>query len=249
MRGVQRWIWRQVFILTGLLVLAIPNLSFGYEEISVTEGGTIRGQVKLQGVAPTPEKVEITKDEAICGKTEKVNESLLVGTDNGIRNAVVSIESIERGKRHRRDRREGALLDQKDCRYDPHVVLVPVSASLTIRNSDGILHNLHSHSEENPAFNKPQPKFKKTLKETFSKAEIVKITCDAHTWMSGWIVVHEHPYYTVTDQHGKFSLAAIPPGEYTLRIWHETLGEKRYPIAVKQGAREYLRIEMGLTNP
>jgi plastocyanin len=246
MRGVQRRIWRDVFILTGSLVLAIPSLSFGYEEIPVTDGGTIRGQVKLQGVAPTPEKVEITKDEAVCSKTEKVNESLLVGTDKGIRNAVVSIESIERGKRHRKD---GTLLDQKDCRYDPHVVLVPVGASLTIRNSDGILHNLHSHSEENPAFNKPQPKFKKTLKETFSKAEIIKITCDAHTWMSGWLVVHEHPYSTVTDEHGKFSLSDIPPGEHMLRIWHEMLGEKRYPINVKQGGEEFLSVEVGLTSP
>lgn len=241
MIGVQRRMWRQVFILTGLSVLVIPNLSFGYEEIPVTDGGTIRGQVKLQGVAPTPEKVEITKDEAICSKTEKVNESLLVGTDNGIRNAVVSIESIERGKRHRR---EGALLDQKDCRYDPHVVLVPVSSSLTIRNSDGILHNLHSHSEENPAFNKPQPRFKKILKETFSKAEIIKITCDAHTWMSGWIVVHEHPYSAVTDEHGRFFLSEIPPGEYMLWIWHETLGEKRYPVIVKQRAVAHIFVEL-----
>ena len=246
MIGVQRRIWRQVFILIGLSVLAIQNLSFGYEEILVTDGGTIQGQVQLSGVAPTPEKVQISKDEDTCGKTEKTEEKLLVGTDHGVQNVVVSIENIGRGKRRRR---EGALLDQKDCRYDPHVVLVPVEASLTIKNSDGILHNLHSHSEENPAFNKPQPKFKKTLKETFSKAEIIKITCDAHTWMSGWIVVHEHPYYAVTDEHGKFSLSDIPSGEYTLQIWHETLGEKRYPIAVKQGAREYLRIEVGLANP
>jgi plastocyanin len=246
MIGVQRRIWRQGVILAGLLVLAIQNLSFGYEEIPVTDGGTIQGQVQLlSGMAPPPEKVQITKDEDTCGKTDKINEKLLVGTEHGIQNVVVSIEHIGRGKRRRR---EGALLDQQDCRYEPHVVLVPAGTRLTIRNSDGILHNLHSHSEENPAFNKPQPKFKKTLKETFNKAEIIKITCDAHTWMSGWIVVHEHPYYTVTDKRGKFSLSEIPPGEYTLRIWHETLGEKQYPIKVKHGVREYLRIGMGPTN-
>jgi len=242
-----RRMWRQGFLVIGLLLLLVlTNQSFGYEEITVTNGGTIQGQVQLSGVAPTPEKVQITKDEDTCGKTDKTDEKLLVGTDHGVQNVVVSIENIGRGKRQRR---EGALLDQKDCRYDPHVVLVPLGGSLTLKNSDGILHNVHSHSVANPAFNKPQPKFKKTLKETFRKAEIIQLTCDAHTWMSGWVVVHEHPYYTVTDKHGKFSLSDIPPGEYTLRIWHETLGEKRYPIAVQQGAREYLRIEAGLTNP
>jgi plastocyanin len=225
-------------------LLLVTTQSFGYEEITVTNGGTIEGQVQLSGVAPTAGKVEITKDEDTCGKTDKIEEKLLVGTDQGVRNVVVSIENIGRGKRQRR---EGGILDQKDCRYDPHVVLVSVGASLTIKNSDGILHNVHSHSVANPAFNKPQPKFKKTLKETFHKAEIIQITCDAHTWMSGWIVVHEHPYYTVTDEHGKFSLSEVPPGEYTLRIWHETLGEKRHFITVKSGTNEPLRLELSLS--
>lgn len=245
MLNTQKWMWRQGFLLIGLIMLAWTNRSFGYEEIPVTNGGVIEGQVQLSGVAPTPEKVQITKDEDTCGKTDKIHETLLVGAEQGVQNVVVSLENIERGKRHRR---EGTLLDQKDCRYDPHVVLVPVGTSLTIKNSDNILHNVHSHSVANPAFNKPQPKFKKTMKETFRKAEIIKITCDAHTWMSGWIIVHEHPYYAVTDKDGKFSLSAIPPGEYTLRMWHETLGEKRFPLSVKQGAREYLRMDMGVTN-
>lgn len=247
MINAQGWVWRRGFILLAeLLVLAISSQSFGYEVITVTDGGTIQGQVKLQGVAPAPEKIEITKDEETCGKIEKINERLVVGTDGGVQNVVVSIENIGRGKRQRR---EGALLDQKDCRYAPHVVLVPIGASLTIRNSDGILHNLHSHSVENPPFNKPQPKFKKTLKETFTKAEIIKLTCDAHAWMSGWIIVHEHPYYAVTDENGRFSLSDVPSGEYQLWVWHEILGEKRFPHIVKQGAREELRIEMELANP
>lgn len=241
MRGRGGFLFIQM--LQMLMLSMVVNPSFGYEEITVMNGGTIAGQVRVSGVAPTPGKVEITKDEATCGKTEKTEEKLLVGADQGVRNVVVAIEGIRRGKRQRR---EGGIIDQKDCRYDPHVVLVPVGASLTIKNSDGILHNVHSHSVVNPPFNKPQPKFKKTLKETFAKAEILRLTCDAHTWMSGWVVVHEHPYYVVTDEQGNFSLTEVPPGEYTLRIWHETLGEKRQSITVKSGANESLRIELSV---
>jgi plastocyanin len=227
----------------GLLVvaMAMPKQGLGYEVVPVADGGTIRGQVKWPGEPPTPEKVEITKDEDTCGKTEKVNESLLVRADNGLQNVVVSIESIERGKRQRRGR---ALLDQKDCRYVPHVVLVPVGVSLTLKNSDGILHNVHSHSVENPPFNKPQPKFKKTMQTTFSKAETIKVTCDAHTWMSGWIIVHEHPYYAVTDESGRFVLSDVPPGKYTLRIWHETLGESRHSVSVPPRSEVPIHLEL-----
>lgn len=234
--------WRWLCGVAGICVLIIGSQSLGYEVRTVADGGTIRGQVKLKGEAPTPEGVEITKDEDTCGKTEKITEKLLVGADNGLQNVVVSIENIQGGKRQRR---EGALLDQKDCRYVPHVVLIPVGGNLTMRNSDGILHNIHSHSVENSPFNKPQPKFKKTIQETFTKAEIIKVTCDAHPWMSGWIIVHEHPYYTVTDESGRFVLSDVPPGEYTLRIWHETLGERHHFVKVMPKAEVQIRLELG----
>lgn len=234
-------IWGWVLSVVGFLVMGEIGQSWGYEVITVTDGGTIRGQVKLAGVAPTPEKVQITKDEETCGKTEKVSESLLVGADNGLQNVVVSIANIQKGKRQQR---EGALIDQTSCRYVPHVVLVSVGANLTLRNSDGILHNLHSHSTVNPPFNKPQPKFRKEIKEKFAAAEIIKLMCDSHAWMQGWIVVHEHPYFTVTDEAGFFSLTDIPSGNYELLFWHEVLGEKRELVNVSPGANLRVQVEM-----
>jgi len=235
-------VWRWALSMMGFLVLGGIGRSWGYEVITVTDGGSIHGRVKLVGVAPAPEKVQITKDEDACGKTEKVDESLLVGAENGLQNVVVSIPDIQTGKRQRR---EGALIDQADCRYVPHVVLVPVGASLTLRNSDGILHNLHSHSTVNPPFNKPQPKFKKEIKEKFTAAEIIKLTCDSHAWMQGWIVVHDHPYFTISDKKGFFSLSDIPPGSYEVRFWHEVLGEKRQAVIISPKATAKVDVEIG----
>ena len=193
---------------------------FGYEVISVSEGGSVVGTVKYTGPRPVAEPLSISKDQEVCGKTEKVNETLLIGENQGVQNAVVSLMNIEKGKRFSQ---KSATLDQKDCRYAPHILLVPVSSELSILNNDGILHNFHSHSTNNPTVNKPQPKFKKVMKEKFSEPEVIKVTCDAHAWMSGWLVITDHPYYVVTDTKGNFQLEDVPPGQYELKVWHETL--------------------------
>jgi plastocyanin len=241
MRNVQHSIpWVLVLSLT-LGLVTLPHPTWGYEAIDVTDGGTIAGTVQFAGDPPTPTKLEITKDLEVCGKTEKVEESLLVGPNKGIKNVVVSITNIQRGKKLD----GGGVLDQKDCVYTPHVVLSPVGAELTILNSDGILHNVHTHSTKNPPFNKAQPKFRKEMKETFAHPETIKVTCDAHGWMSGWFVIHEHPYYTVTDDTGAFQLTDVPPGDYELKFWHETLGEAIQKVSVKPQETTTVALTMG----
>ena len=136
------------------------------------------------------------------------------------------------------------VLDQKECVYTPHIVLTPAGSELEILNNDGILHNIHTYSEANPAFNQAQPKFKKKLKKKFDQPEVVRVECDAHGWMRGWIVVMEHPYYAVTDGEGKFSLSDVPAGEYEVKIWHETLGETMQNVTVEAGGDASLAVEL-----
>lgn len=224
----------------GLQVLAVAG-GGAYEVVDVSNGGTITGEVKFAGDPPTPAKLEVTKDQEVCGKTEKVDESLLVGPDKGIKNVVVSLQGIQRGKPLPT---QGAVLDQKECRYTPHVVLTPARVEMSILNSDGILHNIHSYSTKNPPFNKAQPKFRKEIKETFVEPETVKLTCDAHGWMSGWVVVMDHPYYTITDDNGAFTLTDVPAGDYELKLWHETLGEVVQKVSVKEREVTKVAVEM-----
>ncbi|MBM4255981.1 MAG: hypothetical protein FJ147_08800 [Deltaproteobacteria bacterium] len=212
----------------GMLAMSTPEI-LGYEAVNVQNGGSITGTVTFVGTLPVGMLVTISKDQEICGKTEKKDETLIVGPNRGIQNVVVSLVDIKRGKRFTT---KDVVLDQKECRYAPHVLLVPAGGTVTILNNDGILHNLHSYSSKNPPFNKAQPKFKKSIKETFREPEIVKLTCDAHAWMIGWLVIHEHPYYAITDSAGGFLLSDVPPGEYNIKVWHESLGEKVTPVNV-----------------
>lgn len=233
-------LWK-VLSTMALSLGAFAHFASAYEAIEVTDGGTIAGTVQFTGDPPTPAKLEITKDVEVCGKTEKVEESLLVGPNKGIKNVVVSITDIQKGK----PLRNGAVLDQKDCVYTPHVVLSPVNVPLRILNSDGILHNVHTHSTKNPPFNRAQPKFRKEMTETFAHPEVIKVTCDAHGWMSGWLVIQEHPYYTVTDETGAFQLTDVPAGDYRLKFWHETLGEVTQPVSVKPTETTTVTVTMG----
>lgn len=233
--------WRQIIGIWLVSLLVKPAVVSGYEIISVTDGGSITGTVKYQGPSPTPEVLSISKDQEVCGKTEKVSESLIVGANQGVQNAVVSLVNIQKGKR---PVLKSVTLDQKDCRYNPHVLLVPTGVELAILNNDGILHNLRTHSQKNPPINQAQPKFKKVIKEKFAAPELIKITCDAHTWMSGWLVISEHPYYTVTDANGKFQLSDIPPGEYELQVWHETLKGTSQHVRFLPHATQTTEIEL-----
>lgn len=200
-------------------------------------GGSISGKVVLVGDAPQAKKIEITKDKEKCG-SEKVAEELVVSPDRGVRNAVVSVAGVKGA-----NPAAAATLDQKGCSFNPRVLIAAAGKPVDILNSDGILHNVHTYSNKNPPINKAQPAFKKKMTETFGQAEIIKITCDAHSWMVGWIVVTDQAA-AATDATGSFKLADIPAGTHTLEIWHETLGKVTKQVSVKAGEETKVTIEL-----
>lgn len=222
---------KKVFFLSLLGLFAGLFLSDlrAYDGGTVRDGGTISGVVKFKGKAPAPEKLAVTKDKEVCGKTPKFDSSLIV-EKGGLVNAVVSITDIKKGKKVET---KTVTLDQKGCEYHPHVLALPAGTTVEILNPDGILHNVHSYSKVNSPFNYAQPKFKKKLTVKVEKPEAIQIKCDVHGWMSGWLYVTENPYSSVTDKTGAFKLTDVPPGSYTLEVWHETLGKQTQKVTVK----------------
>ncbi|HEY3304476.1 MAG TPA: carboxypeptidase regulatory-like domain-containing protein [Candidatus Binatia bacterium] len=217
--------------LVTLLALS-PSYLSAYTGGDVKDGGSISGTVKFAGTAPAPKKLEVSKDKEVCGKSAKTDPSLIVSGGNLV-NAVVSITDIKSGKKIEQKK---VKLDQKECEYHPHVLAFPAGSTLEIGNPDGILHNIHSYSKVNTPFNVAQPKFKKTMEQKIDKPEIINIKCDVHGWMSGWLVATESPYVAVTDNSGSFKLTDVPPGTYTVQVWHETLANeaaKTKPVTQK----------------
>ena len=181
----------------------------------------IQGVVRYRGPAVARAKLPVTIDQYICGK-EKDSEDLVLGADGGVANVVVWVENPPAGLKWKTPLPKMEM-DQKGCVFAPRVVVVPVGGTVDFLNSDRLLHNLHSLSRDNPSFNRTQPRGR-NIPVTFTKPEIVAITCDLHSWMKSWVVVAEHPFYAVTGPAGEFRLTGLPPGKYRLRLWQEALG-------------------------
>jgi plastocyanin len=214
-------------IIAALMIM--PLQVAAYEGGAVSNGGSIAGTIKFKGTVPPAKKLDVNKDKEVCAKTPKSDPSLIVAGGNLV-NAVVHLTDIKKGKKIELAK---VTMDQNGCEYKPHVVPFPLGGSVDFLNPDGILHNVRTDSKANTPMNMAQPKFKKTLTQKFDKPEAIPVRCDVHGWMSGWLFVAANPYFQVTDNSGSYKLTEVPPGEYTLEVWHGTLGKQSKKVSVK----------------
>ena len=220
------------------IVLLLAAASFAaaqsdYKVISVTDGGTISGTVKWSGPAPKDLEFPITKDPQICepdGKKTANLERLVVGPEGGVANTIVYLKNIFAGKSLDSFPEQRRHLDQKHCRYIPHILLVPKDAALSMQSSDATLHTIHMDGAA--SYNLPFPFPDQVVSRDMQSAGLVNLKCNGgHVWMNAEMFVAPHPYYTVTDESGKFELTNIPPGQYVLIAWHEGWGVERQESA------------------
>jgi hypothetical protein len=111
-----------------------------------------------------------------------------------------------------------------------------VGQLMLIKNSDDTLHNIHALPNNNDEFNKGQPSGSPEMKKTFTKPDVmVKFKCDVHPWMTAYVGVLEHPFFSVTGADGTFSIKNLPAGEYEIVAWHEKFGEQTAKVKVGDG--------------
>jgi hypothetical protein len=203
-------------------VSAVCSAQNGYKVVAVSNGGTISGTVKWSGPVPHALNFPITKDPQICdpesSKTTDL-ERLIVGPQGGVANTIVYLKNVTSGKALELPEQRRHL-NQKHCRYIPHILLVPQNATLSMMSSDATLHTIHM--EGAATFNLPFPFTDRVTTRTMSTPGLVHLRCNGgHVWMNAEMMVIPHPYYAVTDESGSFELNDVPPGTYQIVAWHE----------------------------
>ena len=205
------------------------------QKVDTATAGDIKGVAMLDGAVPPNQAIKMNADP-VCVKqnsTPQAQETYMVSADGkNLGNVFVYVKD-GLGNYVFDTPTESAKIDQKDCRYHPHVFGMRVNQPLEIVNSDPTLHNIHAMPKGNAEFNNGQPIQGMRMTHTFSAKEVmVPFKCDVHGWMNAYVGVLDHPYFTVTDAAGKFELKGLPPGTYTIEAWHEKLGTQEAKVTL-----------------
>ena len=206
--------------------------------------GTLEGFVRLAGdVVPPPTGVENTTDPAVCGQTQTLEDLLVSARGGGIQNVIVAladgpapkIPALQPGR---------LVLDNRQCRFVPHVSVLTVGSTIEATNSDSVLHNTHLYGVVRANIVLP---FKGlTVRRIADKPGMIIVKCDVHGWMQAFIRVDDHPFHAVSDEGGHFRIPDIPAGTYSLDIWHEKLGRQQKTVRIEAGRTERIEVEYSL---
>jgi len=236
----------RVLVRVGLVTLTVALTACGGGTPSQPEGGavpatpppapigasTISGTVKLEGTPPEARVIRMSSDPACMPEGPTVSEVVLVGPGNGLQNVFVYVKD-GLGDRTFAPPQTPVVLDQKGCKYVPHVFGAQVGQPVKIVNNDPTLHNVHAVPKDNTEFNFGQPLKGMETTRMFEKPEVgVLFKCDVHGWMAAYGGIVAHPFFAVTKPDGSFEIKGLPAGTFTIETWHEQFGLQMQAVTV-----------------
>jgi len=207
--------------------------------------GDLRGTVRLAGGADVqPTAVGNTTDPDVCGRTQSLEDLIVDPRSRGVANAVATLVGVPDSLLVTASGRRSLLIDNRDCRFIPHVSVAALGDTLVALNSDPVFHTTHYYGplESNFALTEPG----RSVATVVGQTGVITILCDLHGWMRGYIRVDEHRFHDVSDERGRFVVRRMPPGSYTVEIWHERLGTRRVPVEIRAGRTTRIDVELTL---
>lgn len=197
---------------------------------------TIRGTIHFTGTAPAPVEIDMGMDPGctLANKDTNFSQQFLVGKTGGLANVYVYIKDGLDAQNFEIPSTP-VVLDQKGCRYEPHVLALMSGQTLRVMNDDPTMHNVHAqpNAPSNPEWNMSQMPKGAPIDKTFHDPEVMMpFKCNQHPWMKAFVSVAANPFFAVSDGSGNFEIHGLPPGDYTIAAVHEALGEQTQTISV-----------------
>jgi plastocyanin len=214
-------------------------------EQAPTGSASVAGSIQFTGTAPEQQQLNLDRECVELRENPALSERVVVN-DNGTLRWVFVYVKEGLGDQQFAPSSEPVVLDQQGCMYDPHVFGVQAGQTLTILNSDPLLHNIHALPEENRPFNFGMPTAGQERDQSFRVPEVmVRIKCDVHPWMESWAGVTEHPFFGTSDESGTYSIDNLPAGDYVIEAWHEEYGTQTQDVSVGDGESVSLDFTFG----
>ncbi len=254
---------RNMIAIAVLTIVSLPPVA----DLAAQDWGDLTVTFVYSGEVPKPSLLKVTTDIEYCGKFRVPDESLIVDEDKkGVAN-VVAFLYLGRGQEAPKPHRSYAdsaedkvLLDNKECRFDPHVTFLTTSQTLVIGNSDKVGHNCKVDTFRNAPINQTIAAGG-NFEHKFDENERLpsRVSCSIHPWMSGWLLVKDSPYMAKSDEDGKLVIKNLPVGDWTIQFWHEKSGyvsevtqdgaakewaRGRLEVSIKAGANDLGKIEL-----
>ncbi len=222
------------YLLAVIVAVSLALPAAAYRGGAVTDPGTIEGRIFLgSDLKVDRDRMDYPSPE-LFGHPRAIERQLRVDDEGGVANAIVSVVGVKSGLPA--TPREIELLND-DSEFTPRVQVATKKSRITIRNRDEVLHNVHGFQHLRNLFNFALPTTESVVRERLHRTGLISLRCDiSHPWMTAFIFVSPHPYAAVTDAAGHFEINGLPPGRYTLDVWHERLGELQIPVVVAHGA-------------
>lgn len=225
------------FSILCLVRLAVAQEAAEKPHYQVTGNeATITGAINVTGNVPEPRRIDMSAD-AVCVEinSRPLLDDLIV-RDNKLQNAFVYLKSETLRSYSFAVPESEVVLQHRNCYYSPHVLGIVVGQTLRLVNSDTTVHNTHPIPKYNPEWNMSAPPDSPPFKKTFRRPELfIPFKDNQHPWERAYLGVMAHPFFAVTDEFGRFEIRGVPPGNYTLVVWHERLGEQQVEITVTPG--------------
>jgi hypothetical protein len=201
-----------------------------------SQGGSVHGAVTTR--APAPRPLRVTFDQKVCG-AELPDQSVVVDAAGRLANAVVTLVGVKAGT----PSREVKVLNEK-CAFVPRVQVVGTKARMKTSSRDPVLHTTNIQlADGRQLFNLALPVPGMELVKPLDGTGVLRVACSTHQWMRGWIVVTDD-VAAVTGTDGRYTLPAVPPGTYRLRVWHEALKPVEQTVTVAAGTATSMNVTM-----